>query len=401
MDYTKYITDGIEHTCKTFKRRTAGTQSCKDAQNDMAEQMKGCVDEVRVQKFKIHPRAFMGSIPLLEGCSLINAALFIAAVFAHINWLAILSAVLTVLSVILFVIEFVLYIPFTEKFMKRYEGQNTYMVRKAKNEAKRRIVIVGHADAAFQMPVMNYFPRPLAYIVIGCGVLIFILTFIFSNLLLADFLSALTLRIFAYILIGLMVVSSPLLAFVDFLTVVDGANDNLTGCYTAMSFLKEMADNDFRFDETEVCCLITDGEEAGLRGARAFARANVEELLDINTIVIAVDTIRELKELRIFARGINYTESNSEEACDLIKFAGLKHGIDIPTAEFYPGACDSEAFSVVGVKSIGVCAISFQPADYYHNVKDTYDNMDPSCIAEVRSILKDAIEMFDKTGKTF
>ncbi len=194
---------------------------------------------------------------------------------------------------------------------------------------------------------------------------------------------------------------TTLLFFVDWGTIVDGANDNLTGCYMAMSFLKEMADKDIRYDDTEVCCLITDGEECGLRGARAFANEYVEELLQLNTIVIAPDTIHSVEELRIFSRGINYTESNSEEVCSLLHFGSMKNGIDLPEAEFYPGANDSEAFSAVGIKAAAICGVAFTPQDYYHTVKDTYTNLNPECIRLVRNILKEAIDIFTKAGKAF
>ena len=162
-----------------------------------------------------------------------------------------------------------------------------------------------------------------------------------------------------------------------------------------------MAVKDIRYDDTEICCLITDGEESGLRRTRAFANDNVEELLALNTIVIALDTIHSIEELKIFSRGINYTESNSEEVCNLLYFSGLKNGLDIPTAEFYPGANDSEAFSSVGIKAAAICGVAFTPQDYYHAVKDTYTNLNPECIALIRNVLKDAIDMFTKSGKAF
>ena len=65
------------------------------------------------------------------------------------------------------------------------------------------------------------------------------------------------------------------------------------------SEMAEMADKDIRYEDTDVCCLITDGEESGLRGARAFANEFVEEMLSINTVVIAPDTIHSIEELRM------------------------------------------------------------------------------------------------------
>ena len=401
MEYIKYITDGIESICKNHKRRTAGSELVRAAEAEIAASMKDCVDEIRTQQFEIHPHAFLGSVPLEAFLCLAACAFFLAGVYRGHSWAYLASLIFMFAAMVVLIAEYALYRQFTDKLYPRRTGQNLYMVRKAKNAPKRRIILCGHVDAAFEMPVLKYLPAVMIYICIGSGVLFWIVNFLFCNLALAEFLPDTVLRVFAIIEIVLSVLYAPLLFLVDWHTIVDGANDNLTGCYLSMSILKEMADNDQRFDDTELCCLITDGEEAGLRGAHAFASENVEELMKLNTMVIAVDTIHSVEELRIFSRGINYTESNSEEACNLLYFAGLKNGFDLPTAEFYPGACDSEAFSVIGVKAAAICGVAFTPQDYYHNVKDTYTNLNPECISIVRDILRDAVNMFAKVGKIF
>lgn len=401
MDYIKYITDGIESICKNHKRRSAGYESVKTAQAQMAEEMKDYVDEIRTQQFEIHPRAFIGSIPLDAFISLIACGFFVTGVYTDKGFLYIVSLVLTIITATIIIVEYVLFQPLTDKLYPKLTGQNLYMVRKAKNTPKRRIILCGHADAAYEMPVLKHFPTILIYLCIGSAFLFWAVNFIFCYLALAGFLPVKVLHVFTIIEIINSIMYSPLLFFVDWRTIVDGANDNLTGCYLAMSIIKEMADNDIRYDDTEVCALITDGEESGLRGARAFANEYVEEMLDLNTIVIAPDTIHSVEELRIFSRGINYTESNSEEVCNLLYFAAIKNGLEMPTAEFYPGANDSEAFSAIGVKSAAICGVAFTPQDYYHTVNDTYTNLNPECIRLVRNILKDAIEIFTKVGKAF
>ena len=401
MDYIKYITDGIESICKNHKRRTAGSETVKTAQAEMAEAMKDCVDEIRTQQFDMHPHAFIGSIPLDAFLSLLACGFFLSGVCSGKFWPYIVSMVLTISTATIIIVEYILFRPFTDRFYPKRTGQNLYMVRKAKNAPKRRIILCGHSDAAYEMPILKHFPTPLIYTCIGSAFLYWVVNFLFCYLALADFLPDKTVQVFAIIEIINALLFAPLLFFVDWRVIVDGANDNLTGCYLAMSILREMADNDIRFDDTDVCCLITDGEECGLRGARAFANEYVEELLDLNTIVIAPDTIHDVKELKIFSRGINYTESNSEEVCNLLYLAAAKNGLDLPEAEFYPGANDSEAFSSVGIKAAAICGVAFTPQDYYHTVKDTYTNLNPECIRIIRNVLKDAIDIFTKAGKAF
>ena len=96
MDYIKYITDGIEDICKNHKRRSAGFESVKTAQAQMAESMKDYVDEIRTQQFEIHPRAFIGSIPLDAVLSLIACAFFLFGVYGNKFWPYFVSLAFTI-----------------------------------------------------------------------------------------------------------------------------------------------------------------------------------------------------------------------------------------------------------------------------------------------------------------
>lgn len=63
-----------------------------------------------------------------------------------------------------------------------------------------------------------------------------------------------------------------LFMFVDFNTISPGANDNLTGTYAAVCALRMLDMAGVDFENTEVCAMITDGEEAGLRGCKSWAK---------------------------------------------------------------------------------------------------------------------------------
>ena len=211
-----------------------------------------------------------------------------------------------------------------DTFAPQKTGMNVFAVRKAKGETKRRIIICGHRDAAYEMPVLMHFNTRLLYVIIGITLLGSVLSFLLNNIMFLNFL--------------------PQKVHLVFLII-------------------------------EVFCAIT-------------------------SLLIA-DTIHEKEELRIYSRGINYTESNAEEACDLLYFSAMQHGLELPYAEFYPGANDSEAFSREGVKSAAICGVRHVPAPYYHTRQDAYTNLNPECIELVRDILRSAVFMFDKAGKIF
>ena len=399
--YTDYIVGRITEICKKYKRRMAGTDSARGAADDIAAEAKAYADEVKTQDFEIHPHAFLKSIQICVAMEILAMPVSWVACLTGHKLLYLLADAMILLGYVILIAEYVLYNQVIDKLCPKYTGRNVYAVRKPEGEVKRRIILCGHHDAAFEMPLLKHLKMWMLYflfaVTIGGGIVDFML----NNILVLDFLPFEIEKTFMFVQTGFMILSIPMLFFTDFHTVVDGANDNLTGTFLVMSILKEMADKDFRYENTEVCVLITDGEESGLRGAAAFAKENISMLMNANTILIALDTIHETEQLQIYDRGINFTEKNADEVCNLLSFAGMKNGVEIPFAEFYPGAVDSEAFSRLGVKAAGLCAVRHEPAPYYHTVHDSYDNLNPECIELTRKIIKTAVDMFDNVGHIF
>lgn len=59
-----------------------------------------------------------------------------------------------------------------------------------------------------------------------------------------------------------------------------GANDDLSGCFLSAAVVKFLAANDIRFENTEVVAAMVGGEEAGLRGTKAYMKAHAQEFKD-------------------------------------------------------------------------------------------------------------------------
>ncbi len=395
-EYTQWITKEIRYVCKTFKRRTAGSESVKASMEYMASQLRGWADNVVLERFALHPQAWIGSIAL-QGTLDVFGVLF--------YWLGyVLSArVCTVLSIVCFlgailswVFEYVLYGPAFDFLYPKKEGVNLFAARKAAGETKQRIILCGHADAAYEISFFQHEMKTwVIYLLILGADLGMAVCFGFGIAALAGAGQS-AIRVFGFVEAALLIAYIPWLFFINWRIVVDGANDNLTGCYISMSILKEMAEKGERMEDTDVCVLITDGEESGLRGALAYAEAHREELLETNSIVIALDTIHDPKELAIYHRGVNFTQKNSPEVCALLHEAGLTCGRDLPYAGFYPGGTDAEAFSRYGIKAAGLCAVQHTPSTYYHTRQDSWDNLNEDGITTARDIVKAAVRFFEK-----
>ena len=69
--------------------------------------------------------------------------------------------------------------------------------------------------------------------------------------------------------------------------VVDGANDNLSGCCMGIALLREMERLGITPEHTEIGVILTGSEEAGLRGAKAWVAAHKGEYRDVPTYIVS------------------------------------------------------------------------------------------------------------------
>lgn len=408
-----FMKDGIRYICENFKKRSPGSESERNAQAYFKTELEKYADEVIMEDFKLHPHAFMGFIIIAVTLCLASIAMY--WLFPSIIYpgsgkaefvLAVIPPVLMLFSILMFLFEFLFYGKFVDFLFPKRVSRNVFATRKPTGEVKRRIIFSGHADAANEWTYSLHGQLKTLAPVMGGSIIGMFFVFIVT---LARLLSSISLGFVPEIETGLwrplgivMLVFVPFLVamyfFINWRVVVDGANDNLSACYIAMGVLKEMADNDFRFKNTEVCCLITGSEEAGLRGALAFAKAHKDELKKTETVAITLDTMREIEQLQIYTKGCTGTVRDSEAVGDLLFEAGKANGIEMKRAGIYPGAVDAEGFSKHGIRACGFCGVNHDPKTYYHTREDTWTNIDENCINLSLDICLEAARLYDEKG---
>lgn len=409
----QFMKDGIRYVCENFKKRSPGSKSERDAQDYFKTELEKYADDVISEDFKLHPHAFMGFIIIAVTFCLVSIAmywLFPSYIYPGSSTgeliTTIIPPVLMLLSILMFLFEFLFYSKFADFLFPKRVSRNVYAVRKPSGNTKRRIIFSGHADAANEWTFSLHGQLKTLAPIMGFSIVGMFFIFVVT---LARLISSLYLGFVPEIESGIwkpcgivMFVFVPFLFlmyfFINWRVVVDGANDNLSACYVAMGVLKEMADNDFRFSDTEVCCLITGSEEAGLRGAKAFAKKHRQEFKDIETVVISLDTMREIEQLQIYTRGCTGTVKDSEAVGDLLYEAGRNNGIEMKRASIYPGAVDAEAFSKRDIRACGFCGVNHDPKTYYHTREDTWTNINEDCINLSLDICLEAAKLYHSKG---
>lgn len=398
----KYMIDEITHIIKTCGKRDPGSEGEKKSCEYMAEVLKkdcGC-EEVKLESYEVAPRAFYGWIYFTMTFVIAAMALFFVA--------PIISALLIIAGFAIVLIQFGVYKKLLDPLFKKKTSHNVTAIKKCTGETKRRIIFNGHPDATWEWPV-NYALGGVGFeghaIIAAVGALFYLVLSIVYMVNtktlfgIADFESpivkaALWGLLFLPFMIGLYFM-------VNYRRVVDGANDNLTGCYVGIAVLKALKDEGIELENTEIGVILTGSEEIGLRGSKAWVEAHKDEFRDVPTFFYAYDTINDPKYLMANYRDLNGTVKSDKDCADLFYEAAQAVGVPCKKGMIPPlgGAVDAAAFSQGGFRAAGVTGLNHKLERYYHTRLDSYDNMNAQGIANCFAASVKMLEMFDAGAK--
>ena len=391
-----YCVKEIKYVCKEVGGRESGSPAERKAQEHMADELRKYTDSVEFEEFDLHPKAFMGWVIIVGIC-------MIASVILYNLGFALVSLILTLVGAVCMIAEFLMYKEFLDPFFPKRTSANVIAIRKPEGEVKRRIIFNGHCDSAYEWRYTYLGGGHLLVAVIAIAIVGLVVTLVCEIAALATG-HAMTAfeggfwKVMGYVQLVWIPSYISILFFTHWKLVVPGANDNLTGCVNAMAVMKYLSDNDIRFENTEVRAVLTGSEEAGLRGAKAYAKRHKEELLATETVVLGLDTFRDLKDLAVYDRDLSGTLKHDKQAKELVKNAASNCGLDLPYASIYIGACDAAAFTQIGVKATGFAAMDPTPPRYYHTRLDSWELLEPEAIRTGIEVETEACCMYDAVG---
>ncbi len=265
-----YMMEEITTIIKTCGKRLPGSDGEKNAVDYMANAVKEYSDEVKIEPFEMHPKAFFNWIHIM-------VTIILMAMVSYF-FIPLLAIILVGVAMLLMLLQFVLYLEIVDWIYPKRTSHNLMAVKHPKGEIKRRILFNGHPDVAHEWT--------MSYLISGDA---FVAHFIIS---MVGIIALVGISIASMVLQGGVTVGMPTgvpmimglvcLIFVPFWiamyrmwntsVIVDGANDNLTGCYMGIAVMKALHDEGIELENTEVGVLLTGSEEAGIRGARAWAK---------------------------------------------------------------------------------------------------------------------------------
>lgn len=403
-EYANYTVKSVKNVCKTCGPRIVGSESDAKAREYFKADLDKFCDETKVEPLKVSDKAFMSWVP-------IGASMLILSAIAFMLGFAAVTLALTVLTLFFIVAEFIFYKPVLDIFFPKKDTANVIGIRKAAGETKRRIILSGHTDSAFEWTYTYYGGRPAVLTVIISAVLGLVLSIgsaIYSivNGRVISFSIAFSgdntvVKVLCIVMLVLIPFYIAALFFCNYKRPVTGANDDLTGCFISCAVAKFLSDNDIRFENTEVQVLLAAGEEAGLRGAKAYGKAHAAEIKEsgIETIFVGFDTIRDFDFKTIYEKDMTGVVKNDSRVCNLVKEGAINAGFeDVAIKTIDLGSTDAAAMSQAGIPAAAFCAMDPSPARYYHTRLDTEENLDLKTIEAGVKIALETTFLFDEKG---
>jgi aminopeptidase YwaD len=364
--------------------RLAGSEACKVAAARLEAGAAELGDSSRLEPFTVHPGAFLGFIRVLVVLYALAAPLA-----AFLPWA---SALLSGLGLAILVFQFFLYKEVIDPFYPAREGLNAVGVLEPTGEAKRQLIVSGHHDSA---RIFNFYvDRPELFarrINLGIGSIALLFAASLA-LALASAPAAPRIAAAALFLLGLVPVL-PLWRFAS-KEGTPGAGDNLASSAAALEVLRalrESRDSGSGLGSTRVVFASFDAEEAGLRGARAFARSRRAEFAALPSFAFNMDCVYRKDSLFFLSSDLNGSVRLDPELAELCVALAAECGAsaELRPIAFLTGGTDAAELAKAGVRAASLLGMEWSGksrASAYHTPADTIDAVEPAAIEAAISI---------------
>ncbi len=389
-----YVLKTARHVVDSFGPRPPASGGEQQAQQFMRGELEPVTDgPVTIEAFSVASKAFFAP-PAISGL------LLTAAIVGW--WVSLwLALSMSAAAILILVCELGLYWQLIDPLFPKRTSHNVAGTQRPSGKVLRRLVLNAHIDAAYEWRWHSRFP----------GSLPFVLPFALASVAIVFCIDAAAVVLecceafgpYLHTAVGftqLAFVPGALIGigFTSFRRVSPGANDDLSGALMVAGLARFLRASGFQPENTELVYLITGSEEAGLRGAKAFKGRHISDWKDVPTVVVTLDTIRDLDHLHVYNRDRNGTVRHDPAACRWLHDAGRRCGLELGYATVYLGSTDATAFTLAGIPAVALCAMDPSPADYYHNRQDHPDNMSRECIGKAIEIVFEGIRQYDQRG---
>ncbi len=357
----------IKEVCDEIGPRFGTTEQELKAGMKIKGILESRVDDVVMEEFTCHPKAFLDFVRITFIVAVIATILFI--------WFPLISFFLYLYGISIFAFEQMFLKEYVDFFFPKRTGSSVIGKLKPTKEPKQIVICSAHHDSAYQFPLFEKFKskfRLVAYFTVG-------LVFLAAILSLVKFI--LDILGITSIMITLILLIVPILSvvMVGYMTlnlhsknVILGANDNLSGVAVVLALAEHFSTR--KLQNIELWCISFACEEC-MRGSKRFVKRHLDELKDSKTINL--DMVGEGATLSIISAEPYFVTKHSIELAKEFQESTKRANVEMPIKAVMFGGTDAASFSKKKLKAISIMALT--PQDHpstWHELKDTPEIID-------------------------
>jgi len=399
--YNQYAESALRIISEIITRhgpRVSGTRSCSTAAADLEMMLTKFCNNVRCESFAIHPNS-------LYSIGRIFAVLYcigLASVLIGSQLILAMGLFFMLTGTLYFITNFILYLDTFDKFFKKAKGKNIVGTVEPKDIIKQQVIIVGHHDSSYIYPFYEKMPilfpvrlfLPIILFVFCTGVLLMLL---FSGISMVN--DPVLPNWIKYTLLTGLVFVLPMYGYIS-KRESPGAGDNLIGCAIGITLAQFFQQTEQSLNNTRLVVLLTDGEEAGQKGAKFFIKNNKTLMASVNTLVINLDSIYDYENLALVKRERNGFTRLSEKTVKEIQTVaeGLGHHFKEIVIPFGGGGTDGGQFARKGIETVSIIGM---PTDIlrkeiiFHTSKDMPDQVSAKAVSTIIEVVSGYIKNID------
>ncbi|MFX1301770.1 MAG: M28 family metallopeptidase [Promethearchaeota archaeon] len=392
-----YMYDLVEKIIEEVgPRMPCSLQEAEGAKRIKTELEQTC-DEVVVEPFTCHPKAFLGWIKIIIIMTFISMICYL-----FMQWVSdilligfsLISFLLTFLSFLIMWEEFFNYNEFIDPLFRKKSSQNVIGKFRSNEKQERIIIFSSHIDSALQfnlLKLLRWGFIPLALLGILIILTWLVLSFINLIIIIIGFISFK--GIFFWTTIWMLIIGTPCFIGLYFFVplgdkgnVVPGAVDNLSSCSVIVGLGRYIKKHKEIMPENTEIRLISFGcEESGLRGSRRYCSAHLEELKRFDAVVVNMDGLETSDAFLIIEYEPTTRTRHSEEiiqkllkAVELVGIKAKRFGAGKleKTIGRLSGGSDAAPFSKANIKAAFLNSADWKHrSSYYHQDTDTPDKI--------------------------
>ncbi len=340
-----YVLDTARYVQKNSGNRRAGENGEEEAkQLFLNELMKFC-DETKEQRFSAYPGSGTNIHRALSIILFVCTIVFCGSVSSGSAIPVAFSLLFNILIFAIFSHKFLFDGTKLDVFSKRKRSANISGTRYAKSNREMRVVLTSHMDSPIALRGFLFGNRAtfiLSLVSVAGNTFLFIsqLLFLFSGAPVSSnffgVLSIINIAFLPFYFASLIVVDSE--------KSTSGVSSALLPTSILLGVAKQLSEQVYRYDNTEIVFLVTGSEYSGRAGAYAFAKRYRKIYSDVPTVFISLEEITSSDKLSVFFKdgsgtgGSRTAASVIAQAAENLELHLSKESGMLGTATFTPFA---------------------------------------------------------------